>query len=305
MLTVVTGSAGFIGRALVRALASRGEVIGIDRLAQQATPGVTALSADLLAGDPRVRSALARADTVFHLAGCPDVRDPRRDADEHRYRDNVLATAAVLAAVPPASRLLVTSSSSVYGGTSPGRPSGESDPLRPRGGYARSKFLVEQLCTAREQAGGRITVVRPFTVAGEGQRPGMALALWIAAARDGRPLRLIGSPRRSRDITDVRDVVQALVDLAGTEAAGVVNLGSGVGRSLAELASVVSRVVGVEVHTEVVPAAGVEVRHTLADTRRLRRLVGWVPETDLDALLSRQLAAAGCSELPGERHAVR
>ncbi|MGH3912068.1 MAG: NAD-dependent epimerase/dehydratase family protein [Pseudonocardiaceae bacterium] len=291
MVAVVTGAAGFIGSVLLATLARREPVVGIDRRPFTPPPGATAITADLLDSALEVRAALAQARVVYHLAGCPDVRDPRPDVAQHRYRDNVLATAAVLAAVPLRTRLLATSSSSVYGGTRQGRPSAETDALRPRGGYAQSKLLVEGLCRARVQAGGLMTVLRPFTVAGEGQRPGMALARWIDAARRDRPLRLLGNPQRSRDITDVRDVVQALLDLADRGVCGLLNVGTGVGHTLQELAETVCAVVGVEMRTELTMAHPAEVTHTLADTDTLRRALGWVPRTDLADLVARQVAA--------------
>lgn len=290
--SVVTGAAGFLGRLLVESLAAHGPVVAVDRLPMAVPPGVTALRADLLDGDPRVRAALAEASVVHHLAGCPDVRDPRPDAAHHRHRDNVLATRAVLAAVPPGTPLVVASSSSVYGGSRDGRPSAEQDVLAPRGGYARSKVGVERLCAAR---GGRVAVVRPFTVVGEGQRPGMALARWIAAAREGLPLRVFGSGERTRDLTDVRQAVRALVEIGGLLAAGVpvgtVNLGTGAALRLADVVAAIGRVLGEPVRTVVEPAADVEVAHTLADTTRLRELLGWVPRTDIDALVARQAGA--------------
>lgn len=292
MVAVVTGAAGFIGRILVDTLLERGAVTGIDRSPQPALPGLTRITADLLDADRAVLAALGSAEVVYHLAGCPDVRDRSPDVARRRHRDNVLATAAVLAAVPADTPLLVTSSSSVYGGARGRRPSRETDRPRPCGDYAHSKVLVEQLCDGRAQAGGPVTVVRPFTVAGEGQRPGMALARWIAAARAGRPLPVLGSLERSRDITDVRQVATALVDLASCGLRGTVNLGTGKGHSLGELVAAVSRVLGVEVRTTVSRAQPVEVSHTLADTRRLCRAIGWVPRTDLDALIARQLAAS-------------
>ncbi len=292
MVAVVTGAAGFIGRALVRELAEHGPVLGIDRAAMPPAPGVATRVADLLEPDREVHAALHRAEVVYHLAGCPSVRDRRADVDAWRYRDNVLATAAVLAAVPFDTPLLITSSSSVYGGACNGRPSAEADRLAPRGGYARSKVLVEDLCAARRQAGGLTTVVRPFTVAGEGQRPGMALSCWIEAARAAAPLQVFGSPQRSRDITDVRAAVQALIELAGLRWSGVVNLGTGVGHTLGELVDAVARALGTEVTVHCTSAASVEVPHTLADTTLLRELLGWVPVTDLDALVARQVADA-------------
>lgn len=292
MVAVVTGAAGFIGRALVAKLAEAGPVLTIDR---HPTPG---LQLDLLDDDPALTRALSGATVVYHLAGCPDVRDPRPDADQHRYRDNVLATAAVLARVPLDVPLLVTSSSSIYGRTRDRRPSAESDRPRPCGGYGRSKVLVEQLCAARREAGGLVTVVRPFTVAGEGQRPGMAIAQWIDAARSGRPLRLLGDPRRTRDITDIRDVVRALIDLAARRVPGTVNVGTGVGHSLLDLATAVCEAVGVEPVIEHDRAHPAEVDHTLADTRRLYRHIGWVPETHLPALIRRQISSGSLVSAP-------
>ena len=292
MVAVVTGAAGFIGRVLVAGLAERGPVIAVDRRPTAERDNVTVLTADLLDHRAEVTAALAGASVVHHLAGCPDVRDPRPDAEQHRYRDNVLATAAVLAAVPHDVPLVVTSSSSVYGGSRAGRPSAETDRVRPRGGYARSKLLVERLCQARLQAGGTVAVARPFTVAGEGQRPGMAVSQWIAAAHAGQPLRLFGDPTRSRDITDVRDAARAIADLGAVGACGLVNIGTGVGHSIEALATAVCATLGMPMCFVVELGHPAEVEHTLADTARLRELIGWVPHTDVDALVARQVEAA-------------
>lgn len=291
MTSIVTGSAGFIGRMLTETLLSAGKaVIGIDRRAQPSRPGLTVLTADLLDGDDLVRSAFEGADAVYHLAGCPGVRDDGPGVAWRRHRDNVLAGGRVLELVPRGVPLVVASSSSVYGGARRGRPSGEADPLRPIGGYAESKVALERLCRGRQ-----VTVVRPFTVAGEGQRPDMALAIWLAAARAGRPLRVLGSLERTRDVTDVRQAAQALVDLTGIP--GVVNVGTGRGQSLRAMAEAVAEVTGTEVSFEVEPAPPVEPGASLANTRLLRSLIGWAPETDLFDLVRRQAAAERPLEL--------
>jgi nucleoside-diphosphate-sugar epimerase len=289
---VVTGAAGFLGRTLVSALSTADErVIGIDREPQAAQPGVHMITADLLGGDPSVLAALADADAVFHLAGCPGVRDETPGIAVRRYRDNVLATAFVTAAVPRRTPLVVTSSSSVYGGSRHGRPSREGDRLRPQGGYAESKLLVERICDSRIEAGGMATVVRPFTVAGEGQRPDMALARWIAAARAGRALVVFGSRSRSRDVTDVRQVADALIALAARGHRGPVNIGTGTGHSLAAMVAAIGEALDLDVETIAGHAQPAEVGDTRADTRLLRRLIGWAPQTDLLALVRRQIAA--------------
>lgn len=293
MAVVVTGSAGFIGRVLVRTLLDAGyAVTGVDR--RPAPSPCRSLHveivADLLDAHPEVEAALADAEAVIHLAGCPGVRDVRPDVNAHRHRDNVLTTAAVFAAVPPATQVVVATSSSVYGGSVRGRPCAEDDPLAPRGGYAESKALAEALCRARLAAGGRVAIARPFTVVGEGQRPDMALAIWLADAAAGRPLRILGSPDRTRDVTDVRDVARVLVELVARGVTGPVNVGTGVGHRLADLAAAVGDALGVSVRTVLIPAGPEEVPDTLADTRRLRELVGFVPVTDLRDVLRRQIA---------------
>lgn len=296
MSVVVTGAAGFIGAQLVRRLLDDGhDVIGIDRSPAMAN-GITALVGDLAQPDETMRSALREADAVFHLAGCPGVRDRAPDVAQRRLRDNVIAVERVLALTPSDVPLVVTSSSSVYGGARRGsggadRPCTETDELAPRGGYARSKAALELRCLDRLSAGGRITILRPFTVAGEGQRPDMALSLWIDAARRGEPLRVLGSPLRRRDVTDVRDVVEACVRAVTTGARGIVNVGTGVGHTLAELAGAVQGAVGSNVPLAVEPVSSIEPPATLADTRRCLALLGFVPTTDLPTLVRRQVDA--------------
>lgn len=293
MTYLVTGSAGFIGSAVVDELLLRGErVIGVDRRHQPARPGLLVLTADLLdRPDELLDAAFADADAVVHLAGCPGVRDSAADVESRRRRDNVDATARVLAAVPDHVPVVVASSSSVYGGTC-GRPSRETDVLAPRGGYARSKAAAEARCHQRLASGGRVAIARPFTVIGEGQRPDMAVAGWLGDATAGRPLPVFGSLQRSRDLTDVRDAARVLVALAERGVCGPVNVGTGRPHTLAEIVATIAAVTGMTVRTEVTRAADADPADTCADTRRLRDAVGFVPRTDLATVVARQAAAS-------------
>jgi len=295
MSFVVTGAAGFIGSHLVEVLAAAGhEVIGIDRRAGVPASARHEIVADLTAGSRQVTAALGNADAVWHLAGCPGVRTTSADIEARRHRDNVLAGAAVMAATPSDVRVVVVSSSSVYGGAVHDgvlRPSREGDAIRPTGGYARSKAALESLARRRADTGGSVTIVRPFTVAGERQRPDMALARWIRAAIEGRPLTILGSPGRMRDVTDVADVVAGLVSIVERDAGGTFNLGAGHPRSLTEMASTVCEVLDTECRFHVEPAGPEEVTATWASIERARRHLGLEPATDLTAIVRRQVAA--------------
>ncbi len=123
MAVVVTGSAGFVGRAVVaRLLAAGRDVIGIDRRGGLPRgPGHVELHADLVGPDRTALEAIREATGVIHLAGCPGVRDARADVGWYRHRDNVLATAAVLGAAGRRVTVVAATSSSIYGGSVGGR----------------------------------------------------------------------------------------------------------------------------------------------------------------------------------------
>jgi nucleoside-diphosphate-sugar epimerase len=298
MAVVVTGAAGFIGSNLVGFLRDRGRsVVAIDRREQPAVPGVTRVTADLSLPSSEVDAILREADMVLHLAGCPGVRDRRPDVAWRRHRDNVLAAQRVLESTPPDTAVVLTSSSSVYGG-SDGAACRESQPIRPRGGYAASKVEAERLCAARSAAGGMVVAARLFTVAGEGQRPDMAISRWIADVAAGRPAQVYGGLERTRDITDVRDICAALLALAEHGGHGIVNVGTGAAYTLGDILAAVGAAVGRGVTVDLVPADYDDPDATLADPARLWELTGLRPQTDLPDLVRRQAAAALGDRLP-------
>lgn len=305
MSVVVTGAAGFISRHVVHTLLRRGaDVIGIDRRPWVAAPGESVIVADLADPDHHVDRVLERSAGVVHLAGRPGVRDRRPDTAAGRWRDNVVAGERVLEATPDDVMVVVASSSSVYGGAgSRQRPHAcsEDDHLRPLGGYARSKRVLEQRCARRRERGGMVGVVRPFTVAGEGQRPDMAISTWIAALRSGRPVRLFGSGARRRDVTDVRDVAEGIARMLERRVTSTVNLGTGTSHRLDHLLATVARLCGADPAIAVEPALAEDVAATRADVGRCADLLGFVPLTDLPALIARQMAAAEIV-VPLEKH---
>jgi nucleoside-diphosphate-sugar epimerase len=157
---------------------------------------------------------------------------------------------------------------------------------------------MEELCEKRRALGAIVAVVRPFTVAGEGQRSDMAFSIWLEALRRGDPIRILGSENRSRDITDVRDVVEGLIRAGERQVNTTVNLGTGVGHRLIDMAQALLAVTGRDGEVVVQPASTDEVAATLADTTRCGQLLGFVPETDLHDVLGRQVDATAGVVLP-------
>lgn len=296
MAVVVTGAAGFIGRHVVRRIRQRGiSVVGVDRCTWTPMAGEAAIVADVAEPDVVVDRMLRRATGVIHLAACAGVRDHRPDVAARRWRDNVVAGARVLEVTPTSTMVVVASSSSVYGGAGPvdrPRPCREDDPVAPQGGYARSKWALERRAMRRAAAGGAVGVVRPFTVAGPGQRPDMAIGRWIAALQAGRELLRYGAGDRRRDITDVFDVAEGIVRMLDRRITTTVNLGTGVTHRLDDVLTLVARRCGVEPTIRVAAVHPADVATTLADIDRCHRLLGFIPEADLPAMIDRQVSAA-------------
>lgn len=293
MKALVTGSSGFIGSCLVDELLFAGaEVTGVDRRPRPGDPA-RFVPMDLAEADclPELRKWAGWAEVVFHLAGEVGIRNRAPDIARRRRRNIIEAARMVIAASPPHRRLVAVSSSSVYGGakTEGGRviASREGDRPAPAGEYARRKLEMEQLFL---RSGRPVAIVRPFTVIGEGQRPDMALSLWMEAVRSGRPLRVFGSLERTRDVTDVRLVASALTRIAQTGQTGVFNLGGGRGRTLREMTEAVFSALGADSPVIVEPAPPEEAVHTLADTARAARTLGADLTTDLEAAARRQAA---------------
>ncbi|MEU8526818.1 NAD-dependent epimerase/dehydratase family protein [Streptomyces sp. NPDC048629] len=295
---VVTGAAGFIGSHLAHALVQAGAVvIGVDRRGPatdptaaanlsvlQGLPGYMHVTADLLSC--AIEPLLVEANAVFHLAGIPGVRPSWGPKFSEYVASNVLATHRVMEAtsrmgVP---RLVVASSSSVYGPTD-GGASIETDRPQPASPYAVTKLAEEQLCLAHStQAHCPTSVValRYFTVYGPRQRQDMFTHRALTAALTGRPLRLYGDGHQRRDFTYVDDAVIATVAAATIPtASGVINVGGGSSASLLEVINIANSLSGreIQVHQEN-PRSG-DVLTTRANPGRAHEVLAWRPQIDL------------------------
>ncbi|MEU6341884.1 NAD-dependent epimerase/dehydratase family protein [Streptomyces sp. NPDC046977] len=294
---LVTGSAGFIGSHLAHVLVQAGTtVVGVDRRdpATDATaaanlsplsgqPGYVHITADLI--NCAIEPLLLDADAVFHIAGVPGVRPSWGPQFGDYLASNVLTTHRVLEAstrigVP---RLVVASSSSVYGQTANGA-SVEADRPQPTSPYAVTKLAEEQLCLAyaTRPNSPSIVALRYFTVYGPRQRADMFTHRALQAAMTGQPLRLYGDGRQRRDFTYIDDVVAATIAAATVPTAqGVINVGGGSNASLLEVINIVTSLVGRDIQIQQDRARSGDVLLTRADPSRAHEVLGWRPRVDL------------------------
>ena len=224
---VVTGAAGFVGRALCAHLAAAGRPHrGIVRATPPDAPHRTTLLAlDDLATTPdaRLASAVEGAFAVVHLAGRADVPGERGHTAADAYRAaNVLVTERLAAAAVRAGvqRFVLASTVKAHGETTaPGRAFRAADPLSPQDAYARSKVEAERALAAACAGAAMVPIIlRLPLVYGPGVK-GNFLTLLDAVARCAPlPLRSI---RNRRDLFYVGNLVHAIMALVdASEAPG-------------------------------------------------------------------------------------
>jgi UDP-glucuronate 4-epimerase len=304
---LVTGCAGFIGSHVAAALLRRGTpVVGIDNFDPFYARSIKERNLDrvrnALSGDQRrftliegdlcdssvVRSLFAgRAiASVIHLAAKAGVRPSVEDPPAYANA-NVLATSLLLhhAAIAGVKRCVVASSSSVYGNgaTVPfheGLDVGE--PISP---YAATKRACELLGYTHWHLTKMPTaMLRFFTVFGPGQRPDLAINLFMRKALKHEPITLYGSLDSSRDYTFIDDIVIGVLsamDRIDRFGYRVWNLGGAAPVTLGELVSAIGTVTGSALNVSQGPSRPGDVDRTFASLDRARAELDFAPSVPL------------------------
>ena len=293
MRILVTGGAGFLGSHLVDALVERGDdVVVLDNLHRgrlpHLCPRLDARQITLVTEDirdyPGVLRAMTGIEIVYHLAAQANVIGALQDLD-YSFTTNVLGTFNVLkaAAAHGVRRVVFASSREVYG--EPERlPVPEDAPLTAKNPYGASKVAAEAYCRVWERVSGlECLLLRFANIYGPRDRD-RVIPLWLERAHRGEDLELYGG-QQVLDFLSVGHAVAALIAAAHCPADGPVNVGSGRGMPLLELAHHILALTGSRSEIRYFPAREVEVVRFVADVRKMRRVLGVeAPENPLGDL---------------------
>jgi nucleoside-diphosphate-sugar epimerase len=302
MKCLVTGAAGFIGSHLCRRLLDDGhEVVGLDAF----IPYYPRSFKEANLADLRLRSgfsffcrdlrtdplddALEHTETVFHLGAMAGLAKSWTEFDLYASC-NVTATQRLLEAVRqrPVRRFIYVSTSSVYGRYASGD---ESLPTRPISPYGVTKLAGENLCRAfAEELGLPLVVLRYFSVYGPGQRPDMGYHKFINCLLTGSPITLFGDGQQARGNTYIDDCVDATVRAAEAIPDETFNVGGGEVANVWEILAKLEKITGQRAVVRSEAARAGDQRSTSADTGKLTRHLGWLPQVGLDEGLARQVA---------------
>lgn len=288
MRVCVTGGAGFIGSAVVRALGAAIDGVSVtvfDDLSSGFASNIEGLDfVDLVEGSIVDRDLCVKVvsdcDAVIHLAARPSV--PRSIVDPvASYTANVEGTFNMLEATRATGQPLpfvFASSSSVYGGNKI-MPKHEGLAPAPLSPYAAAKLSGEQFVLAYKHSYGiQSMALRFFNVFGPRQVPGSAYAAVIPqltyAALCGKPLPIHGDGLQTRDFTYVETVAQLITQAIVREVScdRPMNLAFGTRTSVLDVAQQIATCIGTDVTFEHSETRAGDVRDSQADCTLLTSL---------------------------------
>jgi UDP-glucose 4-epimerase len=297
MRAIVTGGAGFIGRAVVKWCLGRGwRTLALDDLSNGRRENLAEFEANplyegLTEGNFGDRSLLAGiipgTDVVFHLAARINVHDSLLNPREY-WQNDAGGTFELLEVIRPHPhiRLVFVSTCMVYDKAAITGCIAESHPVLPRSPYAATKLACEHLALSYHHSYDLpITVLRPFNTYGPFQKScgeGGVIATFLRNYLKGKPLTIYGDGEQTRDFLYVDDCAN-FIGLAGTNDAvvgRVINGGTGSDVTINRLAEMVARgKVPIEHVPHIHPQS--EIRKLCAKNALAKSLLGWQPEVDL------------------------
>jgi UDP-glucose 4-epimerase len=186
---------------------------------------------------------------------------------------------------PSARILLLSSGGTVYGDTTLS-PIPEDHPLRPISPYGLGKVLMEQTLTFFSTARGQpVTILRVSNLVGRHFRPRYMglVAATLRAILQRTAIPVFGDGMHVRDFIDADDAADAILRVAENENDPYClwNLGSGRGHTIMRTIELAGQIAGEVPPIEWRPARPFDVRSSVLDVSRIKREIGWAPETPL------------------------
>jgi len=309
---LITGGAGFIGSHLAERLLEDGwEVYALDDLSTGSIQNVAHLReraqfhlvVDSVLAPAVVGELVYKCDVVYHLAAAVGVR-LIVEQPVHTMVTNVQGTETVLEYCNRfGKRVLIASSSEVYGDHREERPLAEQDrrvygpTTERRWLYADSKALDEFLALAYHQERRLDCVIaRLFNTVGPRQsgQYGMVIPSFVKNALAGAPLEVHGDGTQTRSFCHVQDTIRALQGLMDDRAVSgeIFNVGATDRIRILDLAERVLALTASESNVVLVPydrvyGLGVEdTLHREPAIEKIRSTIGWKPALDLERILA-------------------
>jgi UDP-glucose 4-epimerase len=308
MRVFITGGAGFIGSHLADACIARGDEVNIlDNMSTGSRTNIAHLEGKVTVheGDIRdkalVENLVEQSDITFHMAAALGVKNIMEHTLESIDRNFNGSEIVLHAATKYNKRLIIASTSEIYG-KNPNQPlHEESDrlvgaPQKIRWTYADAKALEEAVAhTLNKTHGLKVTTVRFFNTVGPRQtgQYGMVVPRFIQSALNHEDIIIYDDGSQSRVFCHVEDAVKAVIILSETDATigDYFNVG-GVGETtIKELAlKVIKQTQSTSTikfipYSDAYPAGFEDMQRRVPDISKIRKAINWEPKHTLDSII--------------------
>jgi UDP-glucose 4-epimerase len=284
---LITGGAGFIGSHLAERLVKEGyKVILVDNLLKGNMNNLSHVLKDVefVEGDIRnyelMDGIVRKVDAVIHLAALSRVM-PSIENPELCFENNIKGTEIITRLCSKYNRKLIFSSSREVYGTAKYLPADESHPLNPENPYGASKVAAESIIRAYSKCYGlNYTILRLTNVYGPRDFD-RVIPTFIEKSVKNENL-IVYSEEKLMDFIYISDVVEAFIKaLNANEMNLTLNIGSGVGTKILELAKLIQDMVGGRGEIIIKKARKGEVERFVSDIKKAREVLRWEPKTAL------------------------
>jgi len=308
MRVFITGGAGFIGSHLADALIARGDTVTmLDNMSTGSAKNIAHLAGKITVheGDIRdqalVEKLIQECDLVLHMAAALGVKNIMEHTIESIDRNFTGSEVVLNAATKFNKRLIIASTSEIYG-KNPNQPlHEESDrvvgaPQKIRWTYSDAKALEEAVAhTLHKTHGLKVTTVRFFNTVGPRQtgQYGMVVPRFIQAALKNEEIIIYDDGSQSRVFCHVQDAVRAVLTLADTDSTigDYFNVG-GVGETtIKELATkIIERTQSKSTityipYTDAYPAGFEDMQRRVPDITKIKKTINWAPTHTLNSII--------------------
>ena len=294
---LVTGGAGFIGSHIVQKLLDDGcKVRVLDDLSsgKRANIPINHERLEFIEGSIVDKQLLERAcldiDAVIHLAALVSVPLSISSPDKSAAT-NVTGFLNVLNCLKEREfqgRFIYASSSAVYGSDAAEKPlTEECAPGELISPYALDKYTNERYAELYAKLYGMKTLgFRFFNIYGPRQDPSSqysgVISIFMDSAINGKKIGVYGDGFQTRDFVYVGDLAKIVCEALIGSYQGVLNLGTGNAISVNELVQAVKTVVGSNVAVAHLPPRKGDIKHSCANTDKLREALGLVASSKLE-----------------------
>ena len=232
MKILVTGGAGFVGRALINELVKKHEVVSLDNYSigskQNHIKGATYIEGDVNNISKLIENDF---DICFHLAALSRIQPSFHDPS-NTFVNNTFGVQNVL------DWCRENNTKCIYSGSSSRHHNPHMSP------YALYKFIGEEICKMyKEVYKMKVEIVRFYNVYGPGEildgKWAAVIGLWRNQIANGEPITSVGDGSQRRDFTHIDDIIDGLIKIGFSNVThnDAWELGSGSNHSILEVAN--------------------------------------------------------------------